>query len=40
MTPDVLMDYRIQMGNMQACILELEAENRELHAKVNEKPSE
>jgi AraC-like DNA-binding protein len=41
MTPEVLQDYRIQLGIMQARILELEAENRELHAKVNErKPPE
>ncbi|HML46361.1 MAG TPA: AraC family transcriptional regulator [Clostridia bacterium] len=41
MTPEALQDYRIQMGIMQARILELEAENRELHEKVNQsKPQE
>jgi len=33
-TPEALQDYRIQLGIMQSRILELEAENRELHAQV------
>ena len=41
LSPDAARDSRIQLGIMQARILELEAENRELHAKVAErKPPE
>ncbi len=40
MSPDVLRDYRIQLGIMQARILELEAENRELHSKAEERKRE
>lgn len=36
MTPATLRDYQLQLGVMQTRILELEAENRELHARIGE----